>query len=69
MLEHALVRDASGAPLEQDEKSHSRDWDEVQEFCRKVYMPYQARPLLPRALPDGPHHLFQVFLRNRHSPG
>jgi len=52
MLEHALVRDASGAPLEQDEKSHSRDWDEVQEFCRKVYMPYQVRPLLPRALPD-----------------
>lgn len=52
MLEHALVCDASGAPLKQHERSRSRDWDEVQEFCRKVYMPYRVRPLVPRALPD-----------------
>src|SRR5699024_9969319 len=52
MLEHALVRDATGALLPQDERTRSTDWVEVQEFCRKVYMPYRVRPLEPKARPD-----------------
>lgn len=43
MLEHALPPDA--AP-------RSRCWDEVQEFCRTVYMPYRVRPAQKDSRPD-----------------
>ena len=42
MLESALILDAGGAP---ERLTHSRDWDEVQEFCRTTYMPYRVRPI------------------------
>ncbi|WP_424929427.1 AraC family transcriptional regulator [Amaricoccus tamworthensis] len=45
MLEEALVLDARGNPIRRDQPIHSDDWDEVQEFCRQVYMPYRVRPL------------------------
>ncbi|WP_246525607.1 hypothetical protein [Thalassovita aquimarina] len=45
MLEEALALDANGTPICDDWPTHSQDWDEVQEFCRTVYMPYRVRPL------------------------
>lgn len=44
MLEQALLTDVEGRPIRQDGPTSSRDWDEVQAFCRKVYMPYRVRP-------------------------
>lgn len=45
MLEDALVLDARGELIQHDRPTHSHDWDEVQAFCRTVYMPYRVRPL------------------------
>jgi AraC-like DNA-binding protein len=52
MFEQALIRDAEGRPIAQPGKTGSRDWDEVQAFCRKVYMPYRLRPLGRNLKPD-----------------
>lgn len=52
MLEQALLVDASGAPIRYDAPTHSTDWDEVQEFCKSVYMPYRVRPLERFSRPD-----------------
>lgn len=45
MLEKALLYDSQGRPLKQNHRTNSSDWDEVQEFCRNVYMPYTVIPL------------------------
>lgn len=52
MLERALITDAAGRPIRQGGRTRSRDWDEVQEFCRQVYMPYRVRPLGRSLRPD-----------------
>jgi len=52
MLEDALLLDASGAPIIHNGRTNSRDWDEVEEFCRAVYMPYRVRPLERFSQPD-----------------
>jgi len=52
MLESALLHDAHGGPIAHGDHTHSRDWDEVQDFCRNVYMPYQVRPLERLSKPD-----------------
>lgn len=52
MLEHALVLDSLGAPIRHRQKTHSADWDEVEDFCRSVYMRYRVRPLDRLSLPD-----------------
>ncbi|WP_172329697.1 helix-turn-helix transcriptional regulator [Mangrovicoccus sp. HB161399] len=52
MLEDALLLDATGAPARHRGRTRSRDWDEVEEFCRQVYMPYRVRPLERGARPD-----------------
>ena len=52
MLDHALVLDALGKPIRHGNNTHSADWDEVQEFCRSVYMPYRVRPLDRLSRPD-----------------
>ncbi len=52
MLEEALLLDASGAPARHRGRTRSHDWDEVQDFCRTVYMPYRVRPLERGARPD-----------------
>nr|AEA72269.1 putative AraC type helix-turn-helix protein [uncultured bacterium] len=45
MLKDALLYDALGRPIKQGGPTSSSDWDEVQDFCRQVYMPYRVRPL------------------------
>lgn len=60
MLEQALLRDVSGHPITQDGPTASRDWDEVQEFCRRVYMPYRVRPLGPTLKPAATMHMAKV---------
>ena len=45
IFDRALVADADGRPIHQPGKTSSQDWDEVQDFCRRVYMPYRVRPL------------------------
>lgn len=61
MLEDALLTAPGAAPTARGDPARpdhagpaarSRDWDEVQEFCRTVYMPYQVRPLERGSLPD-----------------
>lgn len=52
MLEEALLVDAKGTPISHDGRTRSRDWEEVQEFCRTVYMPYRVRPLERLSRPD-----------------
>ncbi|MFM2279221.1 MAG: hypothetical protein RLZZ444_1452 [Pseudomonadota bacterium] len=52
MLETALLYDAAGRPIRQDHRTRSRDWDEVQAFCRDVYMPYRVRPVGKLLKPD-----------------
>lgn len=52
MLEHALIRSPSGEPIRHGGRTRSDDWDEVQDFCRKVYMPYRVRPLDRLSRPD-----------------
>lgn len=52
MLEQALIVDAAGAPINHDGRTRSKDWDEVQEFCKTVYMPYRVRPLERFSRPD-----------------
>ncbi len=52
MLENALLFDEAGQPIRQDQRTRSRDWDEVQEFCHEVYMPYRVEPLGRRLKPD-----------------
>ncbi len=52
MLEEALLIDATGAPIRHPGRTRSADWDEVQEFCKTVYMPYRVRPLERLSRPD-----------------
>lgn len=52
MLEEALLKDGSGAMIKHRGRTHSTDWDEVQEFCRSVYMPYRVQPLERLSRPD-----------------
>lgn len=53
MLEHALILDDRGKEIPYEGcTTRSEDWDEVQEFCRNVYMPYRVRPLKPQSRPD-----------------
>ncbi|MGB0659171.1 MAG: AraC family transcriptional regulator [Mangrovicoccus sp.] len=52
MLEEALLRGGFQAVGQDAGPAHSRDWDEVQDFCRRVYMPYRVRPLMRDARPD-----------------
>lgn len=44
MLESALILSMDGKPIRHDGLTHSRDWDEVAEFCKTTYMPYRVRP-------------------------
>ncbi|MBB93309.1 MAG: AraC family transcriptional regulator [Rhodobacteraceae bacterium] len=52
MLEDALIRDSVGRRVRHDGRTRSQDWDEVQAFCRSVYMPYRVRPLQRLSRPD-----------------
>ncbi len=60
MLEHALLYDSHGRPLGQGQRTRSTDWDEVQDFCRRVYMPYRVMPRLRHTPPDAIMHSFEV---------
>lgn len=51
-MEHAFVLDSLGAPIRHGENTRSTDWDEVQAFCRSVYMPYDVRPLERHSKPN-----------------
>lgn len=52
MLEDALVLDEQGRKINYQGRTHSKDWDEVQAFCRNVYMPYRAQPLKVGSRPN-----------------
>lgn len=43
-IRNVLVTDAKGAPSARHRLVASSDWDEVQHWCRQVYMPYEAAP-------------------------
>ena len=52
MLEDALLKDSIGRPIPQRGRTRSSDWDEVEAFCRSVYMRYRVRPLDRLSRPD-----------------
>lgn len=55
MKKDVLVGRSDGAVVANNAVRHptqSRDWDEVQAFCRAAYMPYNVRPLVRDARPD-----------------
>lgn len=41
----AMMLDGREAPNCRDDRTRSRDWGEVAEFCKAVYMPYRVQPL------------------------
>lgn len=51
-ISNVLVTDASGAPSSRHRLVASSDWDEVQHWCRQVYMPYDAAPVGAARQPD-----------------
>lgn len=60
MLEEALLRDTQGRAIEQAGPTASDDWDEVEAFCSRVYMPYRVRPLGKLLKPDATMRQAQV---------
>lgn len=44
-IRNVLVTDATGAPSTRHRLVASTDWDEVQHWCKQVYMPYDAAPV------------------------
>lgn len=59
-LDKALLVDATGRPLNQPHKTQSNDWEEVSEFCNKVYMPYTVIPLKKLSKPNAIMHSVKV---------
>src|SRR6218665_552839 len=51
-IRNVLVTDATGAPSTRYRLVASPDWDEVQHWCRQVYMPYDASPTGAARQPD-----------------
>lgn len=52
MLDEETLLDAFGNPLSTQNNGRSRDWDEVNAFCERVYMPYDVRALQRHAAPN-----------------
>lgn len=52
MLEHALLLDDCGQEIQHTGCTHSQNWDEVQEFCQNVYMPYRVQPTVSQSQPN-----------------
>ncbi|WP_027015944.1 AraC family transcriptional regulator [Comamonas composti] len=51
-IRNVLITDAQGAASLRHRLVASSDWDEVQHWCRQVYMPYEASPQGPARRPD-----------------
>lgn len=51
-IRQVLVTDAGGAPSTRHRLVATTDWDEVQHWCRQVYMPYRATPVGRALRPD-----------------
>ena len=51
-IRNVLITDATGAPSVRHRLVASHHWDEVQHWCRQVYMPYNARPVGAARRPD-----------------
>ncbi|NLH80534.1 MAG: AraC family transcriptional regulator [Phyllobacteriaceae bacterium] len=60
MLQQALLHDTQGRPIGREQRTHSADWDEVRDFCNRVYMPFRVIPVIPRSLPDAVMHSAEV---------
>ncbi len=50
-IRNVLVTDARGAPSTRHRLVASSDWDEIQHWCCKVYMPYAVTPAGPARVP------------------
>mgnify|MGYP000364265209 FL=1 len=51
-IRNVLVTDAHGVPTTRHRLMVSNDWDQVQHWCRQVYMPYDAAPMGAARRPD-----------------
>lgn len=58
-LSQALLLDAQGNPTDQHLELKSKDWDEIDELNRHVYMPYRYRSTKSTARPDSTHHTYE----------
>ena len=46
-MRDVLITSADGAPSLRHRLVASTDWDEVQHWCRQIYLPYDATPAGP----------------------
>ena len=46
-MRDVLITSADGAPSQRHRLVASTDWDEVQHWCRQIYLPYDAKPAGP----------------------
>ncbi|WP_427025631.1 AraC family transcriptional regulator [Aureimonas ureilytica] len=60
MLREALLFDARGRAIQQHHKVFSRDWDEIGDWSRRVYMPYAVSPTGRAAQPRSTMHSAMV---------
>ena len=60
MLERALLEDGRGETLLQGKLNDTRDWQVVNDFCTKTYMPLSTRPLTRGADPDATIRMLKV---------
>ncbi|WP_062218654.1 MULTISPECIES: AraC family transcriptional regulator [unclassified Aureimonas] len=60
MLRDALLFDAHGRAIRQHHKVFSKDWDEIGEWSRRVYMPYDVSPTGKLIRPQSTMHSAMV---------
>lgn len=59
-IRNVLITDATGNPSSRYRLMASSDWDEVQHWCRRIYMPYDAAPVGKAHLPESVLDAIQI---------
>ena len=59
-MRDVLITSADGAPSQRHRLVASTDWDEVQHWCRQIYLPYDAKPAGPARQPNAVLDAMQI---------
>lgn len=70
-MRDVLITSADGAPTRRHRLVASTEWDEVQHWCRQIYLPYDVTPAGPARQPDAVLDAVQIgqFTLSRFSYG
>lgn len=60
MFEDALLYDSHGRPIRARHCVHTRDWEEIREFCHRAYVPCRISPAARHARPDAALQAFAI---------